>query len=217
MQIHPEFPDNRLRDPRYHAELRVYKALQANEANGITIYGARLNRECRELDFLVLLTDVARFGIEAKGGHYKLDGTAWRRQTSDGWEPAPNPLTQSRDASMQMRDALGEHLDHPPFILPILLFPDMEPDHGIEARATRAGVHALFGVDQLVERLIEIGHEASVFYPPTRWEADQEAEIVMPGVRAALQEEEGPELRPRQVIIHAQVVNIHPGPDGQLP
>ena len=165
MQVYPEFPDNRRRDPRYQAELRVYEAIQANDADGITVYGARLNRQCLEVDFLALLTDVARFGIEVKGGHYKLDGTAWKREKADGWEPAPNLLTQVRDASMQMRDALGEHLDHPPFILPILLFPDMEPDRGIEARATRAGVHTLFGVDQLVERLTEIGQEGQRLLP----------------------------------------------------
>ena len=39
----------------------------------------------------------------------------------------------------------------------------------------------------------------------------------MTGVRAAAQEEEHPDLWARQAIINAPVVNIHPGPDGQLP
>ena len=209
MQVLPEFPENRRRDPKRQAELRVYEALQASDEDGIAIYGARLNRKCREIDFLALLTDVARFGIEVKGSRYKLDGTAWQRQTSEGWEPAPNPLTQTKDASMQMRDALGEHLEHRPFILPIVLFPDMEPDRGIEARAARAGVHAVFGVDELVERLLEIGQEASVYFPPTREEVDQEAEIIMPGARPA-DEPAGLELQAKRVEIqHPAVVNIY--------
>ena len=217
MQVLPEFPDNRRRDPKRQAELRVYKALQASDEDGIAIYGARLNRKCREIDFLALLTDVARFGIEVKGSPHRLDGTAWQRKTADGWEPAPNPLTQTLDSAMQMRDALGEYLEHRPFILPVLLFPDMEPDRGIEARATRAGVHILFGMDQLAERLVEIGQEASVFYPPTREEVDQEAEIIMPGVRASVGDVEGLELRSHLVVIHAQVVNIQTEPGSQLP
>ena len=39
----------------------------------------------------------------------------------------------------------------------------------------------------------------------------------MPGVKAALQEVKGIELRTRQIIIHAQVVNIRTEPDSQLP
>ena len=217
MQVFPQFPENRRRDPRYQAELRVYEALQASDTDGITLYGARVNRQCRELDYLILLTNGARFGIEVKGSSYCLDGTEWQRQTSEGFEKEPNPLTQVWDASMQMRDALSERLDYKPFILPVILFPDMDHDTAIEARATRAGVHAIFGLDKLAERMIEIGREANVFYPPTKREVEQEAEIVMPGVKAALQKEEGLELRPSgQVIIHAQVVNIHPGPDSQL-
>ena len=213
MQVLPEFPDNRRRDPKRQAELRVYEALQGSDEDGIAIYGARLNPQCREIDFLALLTDVARFGIEVKGSRYKLDGTAWQRKTVDGWEPAPNPLTQARDASMQMRDALGEHMAHRPFILPIVIFPDMEPDRGIEARATRAGVHILFGMDQLVERLVEIGQEASVFFPPTREEVDQEAEIVLPGTRPA-EEPAGLELQAERVEIqHPAVINIYMLPE----
>ena len=215
MQVFPEFPNNRRRDPRYQAEFRAYETLQASDADGIALYGARLNRQCRELDYPILLTDGARFGVEVKGNSYRLDGTEWQLQTTEGWERQPNPLTQVWDASMQMRDGLGDRLEHKPFIIPIIHFPDMEPDRDIEGRAMRAGVHAIFGLGDFVERLIEIGQEAQVFYPPTRREIESEAEIVMPGVKAALQEQEVPELRAQQVIIHAQVVNIHPGLDGQ--
>ncbi len=119
MQVFPEFPNNRRRDPRYQAEFRAYETLQASDADGIALYGARLNRQCRELDYLILLTDGARFGVEVKGNSCRLDGTEWQLQTTEGWERQPNPLTQVWNASMQMRDGLGDRLEHKPFIIPI--------------------------------------------------------------------------------------------------
>ena len=217
MRIHPEFPDNHRRDPRRQAELHVYEALEASDTPGIALYGARLTRNCREIDFLLLLIDVARIAVEVKGGNYRLDGTEWQLQTPTGWERVSNPLTQAWESSMQLRDALGERLEHKPFILPVVLFPDMDRDAAIEARAVRARVHAIFGMDRLVETLAEIGREGDVFYPPAAQEAEEEAELIMPGAgqvkpRAAL------DLHVRQLVIqHADVVNVYnmPHPDGR--
>ena len=184
MYVHPEFPEHRRRDPRYREELLVYEAIQASGADGIALYGARLDCQRLVVDLLTLITDVARFGLEVQGRQYKLEGTAWQRLNADTWDPTPDPLAQARDAAMHMRNALGKHLAHKPFTLPVVTFPDMEQDQGIEARANRAEVHALFGVDQLVERLTETGENPNIFHLPTREKIVQEAESVMPGARA---------------------------------
>ena len=97
-------------------------------------------------------------------------------------------------------------------MLPVLLFPDMEPDPDIEAWAAQAGIHVLFGTERLVERLVELAATARVYFPPTAEEVAEEVELVMPGVAdpapAAV------DLQTHQVIIqHADVVNIVTTPD----
>ena len=64
MEIHPEFPENRLNDPKRQAELAVYLELQAAEAAGEAIYEARPNRSCKEVDFAIWLQDVARIAMQ---------------------------------------------------------------------------------------------------------------------------------------------------------
>ena len=65
------------------------------------------------LIFPVHLEQVARIGIEVKGGSYRLEGGEWRLPTAGGWESRPSPRTQLWDATMELKDTLGERLNHP--------------------------------------------------------------------------------------------------------
>ena len=68
-----------------------------------------------------------------------------------------------------------------PFMVPVLLLPDMEPDADIEAWADHTNVHVVFGTDDLVERLVDLAPHAQVLYPPTAEEIAEEVALVMPG------------------------------------
>ena len=209
MNVYPEFPENRLNDPRRQAELAVYLELQAAERSGQAIYEARPDRSCREVDFVIWLKDVARIAMQVKGGRYRIERGNWYLATPNGEEKKPTPAKQCWDAALQLHDYLQEHINgsRNPFVLPVLLFPDMEPDPDIEAWAAQAGIHVLFGAERLDPRLVELASTARVYFPPTAAEIAEEVELVMPGVAdpapAAV------ELQTRQVIIqHAEVVNI---------
>ena len=209
MEIHPEFPENRLNDPKRQAELAVYLELQAAEAAGEAIYEARPNRSCKEVDFAIWLQDVARIAMQVKGGQYRIERGSWYLATPSGEEKKPTPAKQTWDAALQLHDFLQERIggSRNPFMVPVLVFPDMAPVAGIEAWAAQAGIHVLFGAERLVERLVELAATARVYFPPTVEEIAEEVELVMPGVA-----ESAPaamELQVRQVIIqHADVVNI---------
>ena len=210
MNVYPEFPENRRHDPKRQAGLTVYLELQASGIAGEAIYEARPSRSCREVDFAIWIEDIARIAMQVKGGQNRIDRGSWYPATPDGENKKPTPAKQTWDAALQLHDFLQERIDNGrnPFVVPVLFFPDMEPDAGIEAWSAQAGIRVLFGSERLVERLVELAQTARVYFPPTAEEIAEEVELVMPGVAdpapAAM------DLQARQVVIqHADVVNVY--------
>ena len=97
----------------------------------------------------------------------------------------------------------------------MVIFADMDHSDAIENRATRARVHTVFGLEGLVETLVEIGKHGDVFYPPTAEELEREAELIMPGAGQA-GTPAGLDLHLRQVVTHADVVNVYTTPEGPV-
>ena len=220
MNVYPEFPEHRLKDPKRRAELLVYRELQKSDVPGVAIYEARPNYQCKELDYFVPLPGVGRYGIQVKGGGYRTEKGAWYLATPGGEERKDSLLKQCWDSTMDLHNFLKERVKHgnTPFMVPVLIFPDMEEDDDIKAWAVQARVRVLFGVERLVERLVELAGTCNFFYPPTAEEIAEEVELVMPGLGAAPVEApaapvEAPaamDFQARQVIIqHASVVNVY--------
>ncbi len=209
MKIHPKFPKGRRRDPKRQAELLIYEKLKASNVPGYALYEVRVDQHCRELDFLVLLEGAARIGIELKGGLYRLVGGEWQLLTPEGWQKVPNPISQLWDAAMGLRDTLGERLNHKSFIIPVLSFPDMEPDQDIADRASAAKVQVIWGTERFVERLVELAEVSDVFYPPSAEDIKTEIEAIVPGLTGDPAPSEM-DLQARQVIIqHVDTVNVY--------
>ena len=205
MNVYPEFPENRINDPRRQAELAIYLGLQAADVIGKAIYEARPDRSRREVDFAIWLQDVARIALQVKGGRYRTDQGSWYLTTPNGEEKKPTPAKQAWDAALQ------EHINgnRNPFVLPVLVFPDMEPDADIEAWGAQAGIHVLFGPERLVERLVELAATARVYFPPTAEEIAEEVELVMPGVADPDEQEEGEATEARQDTIQGAAALEH--------
>ena len=134
MHMTPEFPDHRRQDPRRQREAEIYDDLAASAKPGQGAYELKVNRNAHELDFAIIMDDVGHLGLQVKGGHYIIDSAAWQRIKPDGsLEPVSCPLTNTWDAAMQMRQAIYDALNRKVFVVPVLLFPDMEPDPAIDA------------------------------------------------------------------------------------
>ena len=211
MNVYPEFPEDRLNDIKRQAELRVYRELEASGATGTAIYEARPDRHCREVDFAIWLEGTGRFALQVKGGHYRIDRGRWYLSTPTGEETVSTPAKQCWDAALQLHGFLQERISdghRNPFIVPVLAFPDVDETEEIEAWAGQAGVHVLFGVERLVERLEAL--QTRVYFPPTAAEIAEEVALVMPGM--ADPEPTAPaalDLQVRQVVIqHADLVTI---------
>ena len=109
MNIQPPFPSERRQNPRRNGEAMVYDQLARSGHAGQALYELRAAPEAPELDFGIWLEDRARFGLQVKGGPYSVDGTVWTLHTAHRAEQAPCPLTQTWNAAIAVRDALGDH------------------------------------------------------------------------------------------------------------
>ena len=221
MIIRPDFPDSRRADPRRQAELEVHNRLAASDRPGRAVYEARASAAGPEVDFAIWLQDQGRFALQVKGGRYSLEDGAWRLHNGDVLEVKPCPLPQASDGAFSIRDAVKRAMDRKVFVIPVLLFPDMDPDLVIQARAAGDKTHILWGREDLVERLLQLARQVEVKYPPTAEQVRREVEAVSPGL--GLGEDPGPpregaagpsqptlDLAARQVVIHhADTVNIH--------
>lgn len=160
MRMHPkEFPPTRREKPKRRAECRVYEALVGIDRRGFVYYEWRRGYERIELDFGVWIENLGRFALQVKGGRYRLIDGELRLRTRDGVRPVKScPLDEAKLAALDRHDAVKEMAatQYNPFVLPMLVFPDMEPDAAIESLAKRPGVYVIWGVRDLLPDLEEI-------------------------------------------------------------
>ena len=222
MLTQPKFPPHRRRDPQRLAELQVYTELMNSDREGRALYELT-SANAPELDFAVVVQDVAIFGLQVKGGPHTFRGGQFQRITADGPVNIPCPLKVTWDAAMQIREPVSKRLRSKAFVIAVLVFPDMAPDPDIERRAEHDRVKVLFGSHNLVERLVDLVADQEIFSPPTACQLDEIAETLMPfladGGQAADEPEgqegdvSGLDVGDRPIVVHhADVVNMYHAP-----
>ena len=166
MNIYPrEFPPDRRNRPKRRAERQVYEALAASDRQGFIFYEWRKGYERIELDFAVWIEGLGRFALQVKGGHYLLVDAEWRLKTKEGYRPVKScPLDEAKLATLDLHDDIktGASAVYNPFVIPVLVFPDMEPNAAIGALAGRKGVYLVWGTANLVVDLENIVKRRSV-------------------------------------------------------
>ncbi len=160
MNMYPrEFPSGRRRMPKRRAESRVYEALAAINRRGFVYYEWRRGYERIELDFAVWVEGLGRFALQVKGGRYRLIDGDWYLKKWDGHRPVTScPLDETKLGALDLHDDIEELAEtrYNPFALPVLIFPDMEPDGAIKQLAQRRGVYVIWGVHDLLADLEEL-------------------------------------------------------------
>ena len=166
MRMYPrEFPTGRRRKPKRRAERRVHEALAAIKRRGFAYYEWRKGYESIELDFAVWVEWLARFALQVKGGQYRISEGEWRLKTRDGVQPiSTSPLDEVWLEALDLHDDIQERARTPynPYVIPVLVFPDMEPDEDIENLAQRKGVYVIWGTHNLLADLERIVGSRSV-------------------------------------------------------
>ena len=167
MRMYPrEFPAIRRKMPKRGAERRTYEALASSDRQGFVYYEWRKGYRHIELDFAAWIVDLGRFALQVKGGHYLLIDGEWHLKTRDGLVPIEtSPLDETWLAALDLHDDIEERAATPynAYVIPVLLFADMEPDPVIEGLARRKGVHVVWRTDDLVADLSALawGREVS--------------------------------------------------------
>ena len=160
MRMYPrEFPSGRRKKPKRQAERRVYEALAGSDRRGFCYYEWRRGYGHIELDFAVWIEGLGRFALQVKGGRYLLIDGEWYLKTRDGVKLIEScPLDETKLAALDLHDDIAECActSYNPYVIPVLMFPDMEPDRAIEQLAKRTGVYVIWGVRNLLADLEEI-------------------------------------------------------------
>ena len=167
MRMYPrEFPATRRKKPKRRAERRIYEALAGSDRQGFVYYEWRRGYEHIELDFAVWIVGLGRFALQVKGGHYLLIDGEWYLKTRDGPVPIESsPLDEAWLAALELHDDIEERAatPHNPYVIPVLVFADMETNPIIEGLARRKGVYLVWRTDDLVADLSAVvrGREMS--------------------------------------------------------
>ena len=167
MRMYPrEFPATRRKNPKRRAERRTYEALAGSDRQGFAYYEWRKGYEHIELDFALWIVGLGRFALQVKGGHYRLIDGEWYLKTSDGPVPIEtSPLDEAWLAALDLHDDIEGRAATPynPYVLPVLVLADMEPDPVIEGLARRKGVYLVWRTGDLVADLSAVvrGREVS--------------------------------------------------------
>lgn len=209
MDIFPEFPPDRLKDPKRRAEKDIYHQLHESEVPGYALYEAKPSFRAPQLDFPVWLERSGRIAMQCKGGTYKIERGKWYLRTPEGWKREECPVMATWGAAMAMKDAIEHQLGRGAFVAAVLAFPDMKHSPVIHRRAREHNVHAVFGSENLVERLVDLLNGQDIKYPPTAWQIQQEVEVIMPVLAQPPQAEQPPRI----VIEHAENVNVYVTPE----
>ena len=175
MRIVPKFPKHRFHDPKRQAELAVYRELEASTTPGVALYEPRFGPYSRGLDFAAWFEGIGRFGIETKGGQHSVKDATWYLSTPSGQVEIDCPALQAWDGSMAFRDRIARKKGRGPFVVAVVIFPDMEPDARISAMLADSPAHAVFGVSDLTNRLAELIH---IENPPDAVDIEREVALV---------------------------------------
>ena len=172
MRMYPrEFPSGRRRKPKRRAERRVYEALAGSDRRGFCYYEWRRGYGHIELDFAVWIEGLGRFALQVKGGRYLLVDGEWRLKTRDGVRLVEScPLDDTKLAALDLHDDIKElaATHYNPYVIPVLMFPDMAPDGAIKQLAKRTGVYVIWGVRNLMADLAEMSRQVPSEYGTCR-------------------------------------------------
>ena len=91
MLFHNEFPQNRVRDPKRHAEWRTYRSLDETLREGPIIYEVKVNERAPEVDFFIIIQDEAVVCLQVKGGHYRINNRRPAPRNRRGARVRPRP------------------------------------------------------------------------------------------------------------------------------
>ena len=174
MNIQPPISETRRQDPMRQAELRVYRALAESPESGHALYEIKARPRSGEVDFPMWLEGVGHLGLIVKGGPHVLEenGT-WTRHDQNGSTPNLHLKQDNWGAVMAFHEVVMEKLQRYIFIVPVIVFVDMEFDERIAAWAETGYMSVIFGAHDLVPRLVDLAKAKGTCMTPAHLGGDR--------------------------------------------
>ena len=176
-----EFPARYRENPEHQALASVFDAISRSPRDGWGIFYLGARERGREALIFLSLEGTGRYGIHVRGGRYTLDPESlqWHAHGPEGPVVVPDPLQQASDAAMSLRDEIYRQLQFLVFMIPVVVFPDMESDPVIAGRAQRTNAYVVFGLEHLVAELDVVAERVRVNRPPPAQHVLNEAQALI--------------------------------------
>ena len=195
------------------AQLDFLRMLEQSGSPGQALWHPRVADRYSAPDCLVVMDKICSFALTLLDGQWTVDhGDWWRRSDGAVSTPMDNPLETARRTSEGVRLALRGQTGMGCYIIPVVVFVDMESDAGIQQAVQDRGVRVLWGVQRSVDSLVDLPSQEQLQH----YLDDRIIELQIAALRrqpchavptpetAHLDLEAGP-----LVIQHADVVNIY--------
>lgn len=207
-------PDDNQR-PLTLAELEALAQFEACDQPGQVLFRPRVSSGKPTPDCLVFLEKICRFGLMFLTCQYSTQGGNWYRRESAEDVPAEvvNPLEEAWQRAMAAKTELRKELDIGAFFIPVVVFVDMEPDDDILNALRRRKVRVLWGIENLIERMIDRPDQDDLHPRLNSRFIEKEIEVLSPQALQAEPREEQMTLdfpdAGSLVMQHVETVNVH--------
>ena len=167
-------------DPQFQSWASVFDALSQCQRAGEVVFDFAGLQPSGQIVAFQWLEGHARYGIVTLGGQYSVDPASlqWHCQGANGTVPAPDPRQLTNDAAMAMGSEIRQRTNFDVFVIPVVVFTDMEPDPVIERLVHCTNVRAVFGAHRLLSVLDAIPQSIEVRHPPTAKHIRNEAQAL---------------------------------------
>ena len=155
MKVLNNMPNGSDQNPLSAAELEAIAQFEASDRDGTALWRPQVSGNAPAPDCVAFVHGIGRFAIRFLFGNYSVEDGRWYHRSDDGDATAvEDPMERVWQTAMAVKEELTRDYDFGCYILAVAVFPDMEPDEALMAARGRRAVKMLWGIDDLVERII---------------------------------------------------------------
>ena len=155
MQVINNLTNGSNQTPLSSAERNAMAQFEASDRGGAAVWRPWVSGNGTSPHCVVGVQKIGRFAVSFFPGNYRVEGDNWYRRGADGRDiEVADPLETVWEAGMAARDEIHRDYNFGGFVVPIAVFADMDPDETILEERGSPGVRVLWGLDDLVERVI---------------------------------------------------------------
>ena len=155
MQVINNLTNGSNQTPLSSAERNAMAQFEASDRGGAAVWRPWVSGNGTSPHCVVVARKIGRFAIFFLPGKYGMEGDNWYRRDADGRDiEVADPLETVWEAGMAARDEIHRDYNFGGFVVPVAVFTDMDPDETILEERGSPGVKVLWGLDDLVERVI---------------------------------------------------------------